>query len=265
MKKIYTYSENKFKSFSQAKQMSIILEMLEVLEKSWELEEYRKRICESLNECLSFIDGFGFLSEENTNKFASLRDVINTRDVIISQKGLFLKDTDILIKRYDTLPERKHNFPLVLILDNLRSAFNVGAIIRNAECLGVKEIALCEKSPDEKNKKVLETAMGTVDFVSLRKFSTTQTALLYYRDNGYEVIALELTNQSIALKDYQPASKIALIVGNESLGIGEDVLKVCDKIIQIEMWGIKNSLNVSNATAIATYTLISKMEESKYE
>ena len=263
MKKIYSYSEKKFTSFTQHKQLSIILEMLQVLEKNFQVEEYARALQKSLNLCFIYLDNANNAINSDWKKYdlTQLSDVISLRDELLKDKDIFLRDSDIVIKRYDASQELGSKFPIVVILDNLRSAFNVGSIIRSSECLGVLEIALCGKTPGIDNRKVFETAMGTADYVKLRKFKNVMGAIAYYRQTHYEIIALELTNNSISLTEYKPKPQVALIVGNESLGIAEETLKECNQIIEIKMYGVKNSLNVGNATAIALHNIGEKMEE----
>ena len=265
MKKIYRYSEKKFLSFSQEKQRAIILEMLTALEMSFEHAEYSRLLRDSLQECSGYLPkNRGALDIPDLEDYC-LEDkkvVLYLRDLLIEQTGGYLRDSDIIVRRYDSLNDKqKQNFPLVLILDNLRSAFNVGAIIRTAECLGVAEVALCGHTPQAENRKVQETAMGTLEFVKLSAYNSTAEAITSFRTRGYETIALELTTNSFPLNNYSPAKKVALVLGNESLGIDELILAQCDKALEIKMHGVKNSLNVSNAAAIAVYEIISKMEE----
>lgn len=263
MKKIYSYSEKKFLSFSEHKQKAIILEMVTALEKSFEHQEFSNLLKSSLRECSRYLQkrGDSTIPVLANYRLEDKKQVIQLRDLLVKQSDKFLRDSDIIIKRYDSLDhKKKKNFPLVLILDNLRSAFNVGAIIRTAECLGVSEIALCGYTPDAENRKVKETAMGTLEFVKLSTYDSAEAAITSFRAKGHEIVALELTNNSIPLSGYTPDKQVALVLGNESLGIDEEVLQQCDKALEIKMHGVKNSLNVSNAVAIAVYEIIGKLE-----
>ncbi len=264
MKKIYRYSEHKFLAFPKQKQLMIILEMLEVLEKNFHIDEYAQALQKSLLECLGFIENSGNHLLDSLKKYdlEKLSKVIDFRDELLKKHSLFLRDNDIIVKRYDSLNNEIRKFPLVIILDNLRSAFNVGSIVRTSECLGVSELALCGKTPGPENRKVLETSMETLHFVKMVSYKSTSEAIASYRMQGYEIVALELTTSSIMLEDYNPSTKVALVIGNESLGIAEEILASCDKILEIRMHGIKNSLNVSNATAIAIHTLTNKLEDN---
>jgi len=262
MKKIYSYSKTKFNSFKKGKQIAIIQEMLTVLEKNYDIIDYASALKKSIKECFNYVESNAEDFPINSGKYdlSKYSDILALRDEFTSYQGEYLRDSDILVRRYDSHNNTSKKYPLILILDSLRSAFNIGAIIRSSECLGVAEIALCGTSPGQDNRKVIETAMGTIDFVKLVNFDSIEDAISAYREQEYEITALELTNTSISLEDYQPAAKVALIVGNESLGISEETLSICDKLIEISMHGIKNSLNVSNATAIAIYNIINKME-----
>lgn len=260
MKKIYSYSEKKFTGFSQQKQLAIIQEMLASLEKSFTVTDYAEVLRKSLKECFAYLQNsdFPFIRSIGDYDLSKFPDLIKLRDKIIKEESKNLRDSDIVVRRYDSLKKASLKFPLLVILDNLRSAFNVGSIIRSCECLGVQEVILCGQTPNLTNRKVKETAMGTSDFIKISHYSTSKEAIFHYQKLGYEIIALELTNRSISLEDYNPNQKVALLVGNESLGIEEETLRLCDKIIEISMLGVKNSLNVSNATAIAIYNITNK-------
>jgi len=263
MNKIYKYSEQKFLKFSRKKQIAIILEMLHVLEVNFQIKDYSEALQKSLKQCFIFLENSSNSLEINWRQFdlTKLENIIDLRDRLLSNEDIPLRDNDIIIKRYDSVKEKSTKFPLVVVLDNLRSAFNVGSIIRSSECLGVSEIALCGNTPGKENRKVIETSMGTIDYVKLIQYSSVKEAILSYQKQGFESIALELTNSSLPLEKYQPAKKVALLFGNESLGIAEETLAMCDKIIEISMHGVKNSLNVSNATAIAIHNISQKMEK----
>ncbi len=260
MKKIYSYSEKKFSSFSKIKKLSILYEITEALESSWEDIKGRDDLLSSLHDCLSYaskkIKEIDLLNIYVVN----FKDLIKLRDRLGTLLKKNIRDTDIFIKRYDKKPKERKQFDLVLVLDNLRSAFNVGSIIRTAECLGVRRVVLCGNCPPVDNRKVAETSMGAVEYIPIIHSFDIFLLIEVLKEEGYQVCALELTNNSISLNSYLPASKVALILGNESLGVSEEVINACDVSLEIPMHGWKNSLNVANATAIAAYSIISKME-----
>ena len=139
---------------------------------------------------------------------------------------------------------------LVIILENLRSAFNVGSIIRSSECFRVKEIITTGITPQMTDKKVIKTAKGTeenIDFSFIQDISEVASNL---KSQDYIIIGAETGEGSISLSEYQFQSKTAVIFGNEEIGLTEKAVDLCDVIVEIDMKGLKNSLNVSNAASI---------------
>lgn len=153
---------------------------------------------------------------------------------------------------------------IYLVLDNLRSAHNVGALFRTADACGVKKIFLCGITPtpsDEKqgNRRVKKAAVGADKFVVWEKIASAEKAIQKLRKNisGVQVLALEQAPESLTYTNpkIRYKSQVALIVGNEIKGVGERALKNSDYIIEIPMFGKKNSLNVASATAIVLYRI----------
>ncbi len=142
---------------------------------------------------------------------------------------------------------------LVGVLNDIRSAFNVGAIFRTAECLVLQELVLCGYSPDPDNEKTAKTAMGTEQNVSWRRSDRLETACRELKQGGYAVVALETSSTAPALFDFPFPKKTALLVGNERFGIEAVQLKAVDHVLRIPVRGQKNSLNVGIAFSIAAY------------
>ncbi len=158
---------------------------------------------------------------------------------------------------------------LVVLLENIRSAHNVGAIWRTAEASGVERIILIGQTPsplfdgdtrppyvaDRAAKLIAKTALGAQFIVPFEYYSDVATAITQLQHNNYKIAALELADHAINLFTYQTPPKLALIIGHETLGISEEIQLKCDVVLQIPMTGLKESLNVSVATGIALYQL----------
>jgi tRNA G18 (ribose-2'-O)-methylase SpoU len=144
---------------------------------------------------------------------------------------------------------------IILILDNLRSAYNVGAIIRTAECLSIPEIWFCGYTPLPDHPKVANTAMGTQDKINWTAFSQTTEAVKKAKADGYQVIGLETSERAVSIYEYGFPSSIAIIAGNEALGISADVLQRCDAIVNIPITSWKKSLNVATAVAVMGFEI----------
>jgi len=204
------------------------------------------------DKCLrSLYDGFRRLEIATTYEmlYDILREVFN--EEIIGQKDFhFLPDINIVKrdKEKDTV-----RLPIILILDNLRSAFNVGSIIRTAECLNVEAVWCCGYTPLPDNPKVVNTAMGTQDRITWRCFARTKEAVKLAQAEGYVVYALETVEGAVSVFENDFNGKTAIVLGNEALGISEDVIKICDKCIVLPLSGWKNSLNVATACAVVCF------------
>ena len=142
--------------------------------------------------------------------------------------------------------------PLYLVLDNLRSAFNVGAIFRTADAARIAGVLTCGYTAHPPHKKLDKTALGTLDFVPTRHFETSSHALDYLRDEGIAVWALETTSHSVCYTEVDYPQPLALVI-NEALGVERATLERCDQMLEIPMYGYKNSLNVAGAAAVACF------------
>ena len=170
-----------------------------------------------------------------------------------------VKITDIDILDSD-LPDRAASpthlpIPLTVVLDSIRSAFNVGGIFRSAECFGVKELVLCGYTPLPDQPQVAKAALGTEHRVSWRYEENILTALANLKASGITCYALETVAEAPSVADADWIFPAALILGNERFGLNPDVIAACDAIVRIPLFGRKNSLNVVSAFTIAAYEI----------
>ncbi len=147
----------------------------------------------------------------------------------------------------------------VVILENIRSAYNVGNIIRTADALWWDvRLAGYSPSPDD-TVKVSKTSLGAEKNVWLKQFNTTIQAIEYAKTLWFVVIAAEVDQRSIYLKDFSKSTKksdnIAVVFGNEIDGVLENTLKIVDNVVAIPMKWIKESLNVGQTSAIFMWEL----------
>lgn len=147
-------------------------------------------------------------------------------------------------------------FPLYVLLDNIRSMYNVGSIFRTSDGIMIKKLFLTGYTPTPEKKEVLKTALGSADSVEWEYIKNPIHAIKRLKDEKIKIAALELTNKSI---NYTEVSKkdfpLCLIVGNEITGIQNLILEQCDFSIELPMFGIKHSLNVAVAYGVAVYEL----------
>ena len=156
---------------------------------------------------------------------------------------------------------------LVLIAHNLRSAHNVGSLLRTAEGLGVKQVWLTGYTPyprchnDDRlphlaqkiDHQIAKTALGAEKLVPWQHQTTIADVINDLKAEGFVIAALEQTKESVKLPDFKPPAKLAIIVGREVEGLEPEVLASCDLSLEIPMLGQKESFNVVQAAAMALY------------
>lgn len=146
--------------------------------------------------------------------------------------------------------------PIIGILDDIRSAHNVGSMFRTADGACLQELFLCGYSPTPPHRHLSKTALRAVEVVPWRHFATTPDAVAAARDLGYQVLAMEKTSDSLPLSDFAPRFPVAILMGNEAQGLSDELRALCDATVHLPMLGLKSSLNVSVAFGIATYSLL---------
>ena len=146
---------------------------------------------------------------------------------------------------------------LVVVLDNIRSTYNVGAIFRTADGAGVSKIYLSGITPVPPHPKISKVALGAENYLPWEKVSQTWRLLENLKKQGYFLIALEQHPKAKNMFSLNKLKqrKLALIVGPEVKGLSSRILSRVDLILEIPMWGAKESLNVSVAFGIAIYQL----------
>lgn len=145
--------------------------------------------------------------------------------------------------------------PVIVVLDNLRSAFNVGSVFRTADCALVEKIITCGITAHPPNKKLDKTALGTLPIVPWEHKPTAVEAIAEMKSAGVRVVALETTNRSETLWNFRFPLPVCLVLGNEALGVSAPVLEAADDLVEIPMFGFKNSINVAAAFGIAMYEI----------
>jgi 23S rRNA (guanosine2251-2'-O)-methyltransferase len=150
----------------------------------------------------------------------------------------------------------------VLILDNIRSVENAASIFRTSDCLGVKKIILIGTTPApldrfrRERKDFIKVSLGAEKSVEWEYSNDIKEVLRDLKDQNFQLIALEQTQNSKDLRIFEAGNQFALVVGNEVDGVSKDVLKFVDETVEIQMSGQKESLNVSVAAGIGLYALI---------
>lgn len=146
---------------------------------------------------------------------------------------------------------------LVVVLPKIRSVYNVGSIFRSSDCVAVNKIYLTGWTATPEHPKMKKVALGAEESVSWEQVKSDWRLIDKLKKQGYQIIGLELTDNSVDIRKIDKKIKypIALVVGNEVTGIPDYLLKRCDIVTHLPMYGVKESLNVASAFSIAIYYL----------
>lgn len=151
--------------------------------------------------------------------------------------------------------------PIVLVLDNIRSALNVGSAFRTADAFALEKIVLCGITATPPHREILKTAIGASASVEWAYNKEAGQAVADLKAQGYIPIAIEQAQESIALQDFQPeiAAKYALIFGNEVKGVSDEVMERVPICLEVPQFGTKHSLNISVCIGVVVWDLFNKI------
>jgi len=148
-------------------------------------------------------------------------------------------------------------FPLIAILDNIRSMYNVGSIFRTSDGARIEAIYTVGYTPHPPRKEIEKTALDATRTVPFKHFKTIAEAIADCKAKGMKIAALELTGNSRSIFELKPEDfPMALVIGNEITGVSDEALQLCDEALFIPMFGAKHSLNVAVAYGIAAFECI---------
>jgi len=152
--------------------------------------------------------------------------------------------------------------PVIIVLDDVRSAYNVGSIFRTADAFRVSGIYICGISARPPHKDISKTALGATESVEWKYFQDVQEAVMFLKDEGYKVFAIEQVDESISLEQFRPEkeSKLALIFGHEVFGVKEGLFPLVDGCLEIPQFGTKHSFNVAISAGIVLWELSRKLD-----
>lgn len=143
----------------------------------------------------------------------------------------------------------------VLILHNIRSRFNVGAIFRIADCAGVSKIYLCGITPAPPHPKISKVALGAEKYIAFEKRTRIADLLKRLKKEKYQIAVLELSKKSLPYYKFKPKFPVALVLGSEVKGLPPQILRNSNEIIEIPLCGKKESLNVAVAAGVAAFEI----------
>lgn len=154
--------------------------------------------------------------------------------------------------------KRSDKTPIIAILENIRSAYNVGSVFRTADAFLLEKIILTGYTACPPHKEIKKTALGAEDTVAWQHVDDISEAIQLLKNDGYTIYAVEQVQQSISLEKLQINSgeKIAVIFGNEVSGVEQETIQQCDGYIEIPQLGMKHSLNIATAAGVVLWELI---------
>jgi tRNA G18 (ribose-2'-O)-methylase SpoU len=171
------------------------------------------------------------------------------------------------VRHHDSVAASRSTFPLVVLLDNVRSAFNVGSIFRTADATGCSLVITTGITPHPNGsgaEKLHKSALGAELVVPSRHFTTTQAAIEFIRSElpDYSLIGVETTERSVIYSAHAYAKQGAvLVLGNEVTGVDTEIMPELDVIVEIPMFGAKNSLNIAACAPVVLYEVLRQWNE----
>lgn len=148
--------------------------------------------------------------------------------------------------------------PVSILLDNVRSMYNVGAFFRTADGAGVERLLLAGITARPPQSAIRKTALGAEERVPWDGVSNALATVRDLHDRGYEIAAVETSTRAVDIFEWQPRYPVCVLFGHEVEGLPTALLEACDTHVRIPMLGLKHSLNVASAGAIVMYELLRK-------
>jgi 23S rRNA (guanosine2251-2'-O)-methyltransferase len=237
------------------KALRLAYELMQKMEKEHATHGFQE---EDLDELVGLLAKFGnhkiALIPHHLTPDMSLRHFLNFVVPVERQLAKSLSDEQFLVTSEDK--DKKQSgvkAPLCFVLENLRSAFNVGSIFRLSDCLNVSHIYLVGYTPTPESDAVKKTSMGTTANTPWSAHDRLEDVVKILEEKSIGLVALETAKNSETLHQAKLERNLAYLVGNERFGLEEKALKACTKVISIPTFGAKNSLNVASALSIAAY------------
>lgn len=211
-----------------------------------------------------------FIIEDRIKDFTNIIKLVDSNDIYILKSDVFNKVKDtitsqgiialIKIEKESTIDYTKIN--KILILDNIKDPGNLGTIIRTSEASGFDLIILTSNCCDIYNTKTIRASMSSITRMNIIVSNNIINTINNLKENDYKIYTSYLNNNSINLYKTKFEDKIVIVIGSESEGVSEDILKISDISIMIPMYGDIESLNVSSATSIILYEVYRQKYES---
>ena len=172
-----------------------------------------------------------------------------------------LKNKDLQSINIETFKSAKKT-PITIVLDNVRSALNVGSVFRTADAFLIENIILCGITAQPPNKEIRKAALGATESVNWEYAKSTTEAIKKLKEKNYYIVGIEQTDKSTMLNDFTPSKQpIAIIMGNEVNGVEQEAINNCNEVVEIPQFGTKHSLNIAVTTGIVIWDLWKKIKD----
>ena len=159
--------------------------------------------------------------------------------------------------------KEEQKFPLVIVLDNVRSHLNVGSVFRTGDAFLIEAIYLCGITGTPPHRDIHKTALGSTETVSWKHFSSTMEAVKDLKKEGYRIVSVEQAENAVMLNNFVPETgeKYAVVFGNEVEGVEQEVVSASDLVLEIPQYGMKHSLNISVSVGVVVWDIVSKLRK----
>jgi 23S rRNA (guanosine2251-2'-O)-methyltransferase len=156
---------------------------------------------------------------------------------------------------------RSDKLPVMVVLENIRSAYNVGSVFRTADAFLLQGIYITGYTCTPPHKEIKKTALGAEESVSWKHFANATLAITDLKQQGYTIYAVEQAENSISLQHlpYTTGEKIALVFGNEVTGVEQTTIEQCAGCVEIPQLGMKHSLNIATAAGVVLWEVVRKL------
>ncbi len=246
-------------SVTERRAWQVALQQAQAIEATWDDPVARQRAILACRNSLARQDHLPHL-----HKLAALLDPSMTRRQLgavlapLERTAACRRVTDVDLLESDTpvaVAIDAARLPLTVVVDCMRSAFNLGGIFRTAECLGVARVWVCGYTAEPSQSQVAQAAMGAEKLVPWQVWPRVGDALEALRAEGVTRVALETVRDAPTPESYPWTFPCALVLGNERFGLDPDILRQVDGVVRIPVYGRKNSLNVVTAFAVCGYAI----------
>ncbi len=161
--------------------------------------------------------------------------------------------------------KKEPKIPLIIVLDNIRSLNNIGSVFRSSDAFLVEKIYLCGITAQPPHKDIQKTALGATESVAWQYKENTLDVVKELQAQNVQVLAVEQAESAMELQQFQPVAgkKYAMVLGNEVKGVAQNVVDVCNPVIEIPQFGTKHSLNIAVSAGIVIWDFWSKWQVLK--